>query len=86
MSDGSVVTELGNGDGSFQSVVSRNAGIFDKPILVDVNNDGRLDILSNNPYGDFFNDVSGINIALGSGDGSFPANRVAYFAQASLSR
>jgi VCBS repeat-containing protein len=72
MSDGRIVTELGHGDGAFQSIVSGNLGfsaVRSNPILTDVNNDGRLDVVAPSRG-------SGIGIVLGSGDGTFPTSQV----------
>ena len=50
MSDGPIVTELGNGDGTFQSIVSAgNVGFglaLRTPVLADFNNDGLLDLVA----------------------------------------
>ena len=69
MSDGRIVTELGHGDGTFQSIVSGNVGSRLSPVLTDVNNDGRLDVIAPSLE-------SGIGIVLGSGDGRFPTSQV----------
>ena len=69
MSNGRIVTELGRGDGTFQSIVSGNVSSRLSPVLTDVNNDGRLDVVAPSLE-------SGIGIVLGSGDGSFPTSHV----------
>ena len=77
MNDGRIVTELGNGDGTFKSIVS---GTFDgggsngggsrvRPLLTDINHDGRLDVVD-------AGQASGIRVVLGSGNGAFPTSQV----------
>jgi Bacterial Ig domain/FG-GAP-like repeat/PKD domain/RTX calcium-binding nonapeptide repeat (4 copies)/Beta-propeller repeat len=69
---GVIVTELGNGDGTFQSAslpaLPMSSSSIRAPLLVDVNNDGRLDVVAATG--------SGISTVLGSGDGAFPIRDV----------
>ncbi|MCU0961267.1 MAG: NF038129 family PEP-CTERM protein, partial [Pirellulaceae bacterium] len=68
-SNGPIITQLGNGDGTFQSIVTGDVGLGSHrtPVLADFNNDGRLDLAA--PLG------SGIGILFGEGDGAFPLSR-----------
>jgi hypothetical protein len=55
---------LGNGDGTFQAarimkLTAQNSGAIDQVLLADVNNDGKLDIVTLN------------GVSLGNGDGTF---------------
>ncbi|MDB5387996.1 MAG: conserved repeat domain, partial [Planctomycetaceae bacterium] len=69
LSDGRIVTELGDGAKNFQSVVSGNVGSRFEPVLADVNHDGHLDVIA-------ASQDSGIAIVLGKGDGTFPTNQI----------
>jgi len=65
---GRVIVLLGNGDGTFQSPVSYDAGA--QPISVavgDFNGDGKLDLVVAN------NSSSNVSVLLGNGDGTFKA-------------
>jgi CSLREA domain-containing protein len=63
----SIAVLLGNGDGTFQAVQHVNGAQSSplQPLLVDVNGDGKLDIVSAT-YGG-----SSISVYLGNGDGTF---------------
>src|SRR5205823_5087184 len=64
---------LGNGDGSFQAPRRSPAGAdVDSLTVVDVNADGRPDLVSRV--------TNGVSVLLGNGDGSFQAPRRAYAA------
>ncbi len=80
--DGPSVAQIGNGDGTFQPVVSTGSfaalnsgnvglgfGSFRNPVLADFNNDGRLDLVGTSQQ-------SGIGIVFGQGDGTFPTSHV----------
>jgi hypothetical protein len=73
---GSVGVLLGNGDGSFQPVVTYDSGGFsaESVAVADVNGDGKPDLLvTNNCVTDgAFNCVNGsVGVLLGNGDGTF---------------
>jgi hypothetical protein len=55
---------LGKGDGTFTVLDPVGIG-FDAVIAADVNKDGKLDLV-------FPNEVGGVSVALGNGDGTFP--------------
>ena len=68
---GEIVTELGNGDGTFQSApvpANPTLGSIRTPLLADLNNDGLLDVVG--AAG------SAISIALGTGDFAFTTSDV----------
>jgi FG-GAP-like repeat/Cep192 domain 4 len=63
---GSVIIQLGNGDGSFQAPVSYPAGDVPSALVAsDFNGDGKLDVAAANTQGNT------ISILLGNGDGTF---------------
>ncbi|MFZ1918888.1 MAG: FG-GAP-like repeat-containing protein [Terriglobales bacterium] len=74
--NGSVSVLLGNGDGTFQTAVSYDAGGFNvySVAVADVNGDGKPDLLVTNecvsgcsgPYS-----AGGVSVLLGNGDGTF---------------
>jgi len=70
-SGGTVVVQLGQGDGTFQPAVSYNVGSPGLPteggllVVADFNGDGRLDLASSA--------VAGVSVLLGNGDGTFQA-------------
>lgn len=66
---GSVFILPGNGDGTFKPAIGYPVGIGTADYLawIDVNGDGKLDLIVANP------DSSGIALLLGNGDGSFQA-------------
>lgn len=65
--DGTVSILLGNGDGTFKTAVGYPGGGGQVTYLVwmDVNGDGKLDLIAANP------DTSGFSFLFGNGDGSF---------------
>jgi len=71
---GAVGVLLGNGDGTFQTVVAYGSGGWDAWELaaVDVNGDGKLDLLVANECGDIQCATEGtVGVLLGNGDGTF---------------
>jgi len=74
--DGVVGVLLGNGDGTFQPVVTYDSGGYDAQsvAVADVNGDGKLDLLVANACS-ASNCASGggVGVLLGSGDGTFQA-------------
>src|SRR5262249_8296283 len=71
---GAVSVLLGNGDGTFQSHISNEEGLFPLQVeLGDFNRDGRADVAVANPCGTDLTCVSngGIGIILGNGEGAF---------------
>ena len=64
--DSTINVRLGNGDGTFQTASTFNAGRPASLTAVDVNGDGRLDLVAANFSGQ-------VNVALGNGDGTFQA-------------
>jgi hypothetical protein len=76
-SNGSVAVLLGNSDGTFQPAVSYGSGGLDPGslALLDVNGDGKLDLVVSNYYGNNYSNGN-ISVLLGNGDGTFqPAVR-----------
>ena len=72
--NGMVSVLLGNGDGTFQSAVSYNAGYVPVAVAVgDLNGDGRLDLILANQYQCNNCNSGGVSVLLGNGDGSFQA-------------
>lgn len=72
--NGRIGVLLGNGDGTFQAVVTYNSGGSRAVSLVvtDVNSDGRPDVLVANQCFSFANcTTSGVGVLLGNGDGTF---------------
>ena len=73
--DGTVGVLLGNGDGTFQTAVPYGSdGYFANSVAVmDVNGDGKLDLLVSNWCGNDINCVSDgtVGVLLGNGDGTF---------------
>jgi len=67
--NGSVGILLGNGDGTFASVVSYASGGFSPQsvAVADVNGDGKLDVVVSNISS------NNLGVLLGKGDGTFPA-------------
>ncbi len=59
---GSVISYLGNGDGTFQGSIFSSGTNGNDLTISDINSDGKLDVIS-----------SGGSISLGNGDGSFKA-------------
>ncbi len=64
---------LGNGNGTFQPVVTYSSGglIPDSVAVADVNGDGKLDILVINQYCDTCETWPALGLLLGNGDGTF---------------
>src|ERR1022692_4299000 len=64
---------LGNGDGTFQPVVTYGSGGFtpDSVAVADVSGDGRLDILVANQFCYSSDSCSALGVLLGNGDGTF---------------
>jgi Bacterial Ig-like domain (group 3)/FG-GAP-like repeat/FG-GAP repeat len=72
-SNGSVSVLLGNGDGTFQTAVSYNAGGQGtlSVVLGDVNGDGKLDVIASNDCSSNSNCTDGsVSVLLGNGDGT----------------
>jgi hypothetical protein len=72
--NGSVSVLLGNGDGTFQPAVSYASGGVDSfsVAVVDVNGDGKPDVVMANECGSSGNCASGsVSVLLGNGDGTF---------------
>jgi hypothetical protein len=72
--DGSVTTTLlGNGDGTFQPAVSYASGDYDGSsiVVVDVNGDGKSDVVMANACVDNYScSTGGVSVLLGNGDGT----------------
>jgi hypothetical protein len=69
-SDNNVRICLGNGDGTFSAPSIVSAGAAAQPIVIiarDLNNDGKLDLVTVNMFSD------NISVLIGNGDGSFRA-------------
>ena len=65
---------LGNGDGSFPSIVSPDISLIPVSVTVgDFNADGNQDLAVAD------SDFGNVLILLGNGDGSFPFSRIQYF-------
>ena len=61
---------LGNGDGTFQAMVtSPTGGVSDYVVLADLNRDGNLDIVT------LDQSVGSASVLLGNGDGTFQAEQ-----------
>lgn len=73
--DGSVGVLLGNGDGTFQPVVTYDSGgLFTVAVVVrDVNEDGERDLLVANNCADSNCTTGSVGVLLGNGDGTFRA-------------
>lgn len=73
--DGRVAVFLGNGDGTFQPVVTYSSGGFAAlaATVADINGDGKLDVLVFNcaPHGSSTCARGTIGVLLGNGDGTF---------------
>jgi len=71
--NGFLAVLLGNGDGTFQSQVTYDAGYQPGSLAVaDVNGDGKADALFTKPSTPFTNEVhSSVGVLLGKGDGTF---------------
>lgn len=69
---------LNNGDGTFGNATSVGFFAYDPQdvSLADVNNDGKLDIVLSNFYGNFFG--GSVNVLLGNGDGTFGSSIGSY--------
>ncbi len=72
-SNGSISVLLGNGDGTFQSAVAYNSGgrYSFSVALVDVNGDGKLDLVAANQCVDNNCTNGTVGVLLGNGDGTF---------------
>ena len=74
-----VAVLLGNGDGTFRTLVTYSSGgaLADSVAVADVNGDGKPDLLVGNECGNFRNNTclgngeSGVGVLLGNGDGTF---------------
>jgi hypothetical protein len=60
---------LGNGDGTFQPVTVHCLGLFQPSVAVDVNGDGKLDLVGFN--GCKTTNCANLSVLLGNGDGTF---------------
>ena len=60
---GGITTMLGNGDGTFRPGPASNVGVANDPIAIDLNGDGKIDLVAIS--------VSGIIVTFGNGDGTF---------------
>ncbi len=75
---------LGNGDGTFQTVVTYNSGgLFANSVVIgDVNGDGKLDVVVGNGSISPTDALGNVGVLLGNGDGTFqtvvPYNRGGY--------
>jgi uncharacterized protein (DUF2141 family) len=71
--NGAVGVLLGNGDGTFQPVVTYNSGgeFPSSIVLADVNGDGKLDLIVANECIPGNCAYSGVSVRLGNGDGTF---------------
>jgi hypothetical protein len=67
---GSISVLLGNGDGTFQNPVNYTIPFCSWVTTADVNGDGKPDLVAATDY-EFENNISGIAVFLGNGDGSF---------------
>ena len=72
---GGVGVLLGNGDGTFQPVVTYASGGFQSisVAIADVNGDGKPDLLVTNSATDLHDGEGSVGVLLGNGDGTFQA-------------
>ena len=71
--NGIVGVLLGNGDGTFQTAVSYDSGVYAAPsvAVADVNGDSKPDLLVANPCASSNCDNGAVGVLLGNGDGTF---------------